>query len=1024
MTCAPLRQPFAGQSRNIETGKLATRKQDFNAHVSGADFTHCADQIKMNPPLSGALAGNDVQQTLELISIYGLNGTTYISIGNSTISGDYNVGDAITPTLESCFSAAFASARLANGGVVLIKAGSYTLSNTVNIPPGITILGESAGVIIDGQMYETPMFYINAAAAPVSVGYEQVSNINTKFGIRETRVCNIILIDNVNNTTGFSMNTVPMIRCSQGAVFSAEDVSFIGRINSLTPDATYRAIGHAVTLGTIYGTSLNVKNCYIDGVTSGIEFLGTDGSNDFLNISNTKIMYFGGDGSSTNSDRSAISTTVCNATINDNYFYGKNDLTFNARYGILIKNISVTNSNVARMSFVGNAGGLSDQTINESINKFVKVDYTGNIFGLLDNENSWGTTNGNTWSITVGDGVNSVGDITGPYALEYAISRSSSTIGGNIYVNYGVYTIMVGGTSVIKQSIIGVLGNSTNGLPIVQLDLTNPSCTTDIIGRSTLFLGPLVKNIKFNKTTSAITARSVTVGGLTATDSNREIKIENCSFINTGLIYASTSTEFQSSFRLGIEIENCVFYQDTGISNTLSCYIRDIPDNITIINSSFLGYGYALGIGDDGITSYTANTNCQVLINGCYFDEWNPSTGTSRIVSSINNLPTTRDRYIWIITSNKVSIKDTNIFGTNVSDNKFAPFSSSLLTPTGTTEYIYISSKNLLIDNCIIDGPNQTYSYVYGSTIYVHLPTMVVRQTDSLIIKNSKFRGNQPLLIGGDENGFTTPGAFIDISSSNFYNYAGYSVKSSNTLGISVASNYPITYGDGSVLSSIRIRGCTFNASNQFNSSNIYLSGVSVTEANVGAVLIKASGWNLVFDGNVIYSAGATNNTYNSAALSIEIYKNSTETYNSSTITNNLIEFYSNGNSSLSYNANISISGGYFNISNNTFIYSGVSPLSLQSGFMLIDSKTRDLKCNLICNNIFRAEDDPNGYAIYFYGNASTSGGGIFKNNTIGDEHFGFSGTITKLINYENIPGKWVIEWERVHESININGTF
>jgi hypothetical protein len=60
---------YTGSGRQIEGGMLATHKQDFNAHVTGGDWRHKADQVDMNPVLTAPYNGTDVQTVLsELVT--------------------------------------------------------------------------------------------------------------------------------------------------------------------------------------------------------------------------------------------------------------------------------------------------------------------------------------------------------------------------------------------------------------------------------------------------------------------------------------------------------------------------------------------------------------------------------------------------------------------------------------------------------------------------------------------------------------------------------------------------------------------------------------------------------------------------------------------------------------------------------------------------------------------------------------------------------------------------------------------
>ena len=87
-----VRTRFIGSGRKQEGGFLGTHKQDFEAHRTGGDWRHDAENINMNPVI-GPFPGDDVQETLELISTYvsGLsvqNLESVLSVGN--ISNSYS----------------------------------------------------------------------------------------------------------------------------------------------------------------------------------------------------------------------------------------------------------------------------------------------------------------------------------------------------------------------------------------------------------------------------------------------------------------------------------------------------------------------------------------------------------------------------------------------------------------------------------------------------------------------------------------------------------------------------------------------------------------------------------------------------------------------------------------------------------------------------------------------------------------------------------------------------------------------
>jgi hypothetical protein len=148
-------------------GGLATSRYDFQAHINGTNFRHTADQINvLNPSLVYGGATN-VEQALEdlngLSTIISNTGAGFIVVPDGynayhAANGTNNL-DPTIPTLDTFLNPLFALitagsplpanySRLQHGGVVLIKSGTYMVLNTIQVPVGITLLGEGAGTRI------------------------------------------------------------------------------------------------------------------------------------------------------------------------------------------------------------------------------------------------------------------------------------------------------------------------------------------------------------------------------------------------------------------------------------------------------------------------------------------------------------------------------------------------------------------------------------------------------------------------------------------------------------------------------------------------------------------------------------------------------------------------------------------------------------------------------------------------------------------------------------------------------------
>lgn len=163
-------------------GRLATDRYDFQDHLEGinppgfTDFRHTADQIDMNPPVLGG--ATTVQSTLNdvatFIAAQAGAGQGFVTVGSGydtyhNANGQQNF-DPNVPSLDTLLNPVFASIvafqaavaagsgnpppvttgfeRIKFGGIVVIEAGTYIVRQPINVPPGITLLGEGYGTKI------------------------------------------------------------------------------------------------------------------------------------------------------------------------------------------------------------------------------------------------------------------------------------------------------------------------------------------------------------------------------------------------------------------------------------------------------------------------------------------------------------------------------------------------------------------------------------------------------------------------------------------------------------------------------------------------------------------------------------------------------------------------------------------------------------------------------------------------------------------------------------------------------------
>lgn len=155
-------------------GRLATDRYDFEAHLEGRNpdagssyvhsFRHKASQIDIDNPSLVYGSPADVETALEnikgFIDIFSSIGQGFVTIGDGyntwhAANGNINydpaiesidgILNAVSTYLYSGVGGLTAYDRIKHGGIILIKAGTYIVKDTINIPPGLILLGEGYG---------------------------------------------------------------------------------------------------------------------------------------------------------------------------------------------------------------------------------------------------------------------------------------------------------------------------------------------------------------------------------------------------------------------------------------------------------------------------------------------------------------------------------------------------------------------------------------------------------------------------------------------------------------------------------------------------------------------------------------------------------------------------------------------------------------------------------------------------------------------------------------------------------------
>lgn len=369
-------------------GGLATSRYDFEGHVEGTAFRHNSSQIDVNPSVSiDGYVYFTVADTLTAIASSLANLETesiaqgFITVGDgydtyASANGDTNFDNTV-PSLDTLLNPIFTAitqyqttgdissiptgySRIKDGGIVVIKAGTYIIANTVQIPPGFTLVGEGFGTKIVNatslNLAATPPSVVSPGApvfqaladstrtiyyAPFGGADAAVAGAANVFMFaRETRIWNMVICDNFVEPTTLNVpstapqnTTAALIRQDAGSSLFLYGVSLIGRVNFSSGQVVSAATAFALALNTSLpyptGTMLKIDNCFIDGFSVPVQWLSNPGVSaplnpDLLSITNSKIRGFGylSGNSSSAIDNSIIVMNDNNANIANNYIYG------------------------------------------------------------------------------------------------------------------------------------------------------------------------------------------------------------------------------------------------------------------------------------------------------------------------------------------------------------------------------------------------------------------------------------------------------------------------------------------------------------------------------------------------------------------------------------------------------------------------------------------------------------------------------------------------------------------------------
>lgn len=1015
------RLPFVGSGRLQEGGALATRKQDFVSHIQGVEGRHTADMTDMNPPIP-ALTGSTVQdQMTNLAQLLFDAGTGFVSIGNAGPDGyqgpdgyalgSYNINTIETPTLEEAFQAAFLDYRLKGGGIILVLPGTYVLTSTVEVPPGITIMGENAGTLIIGQMANQSMFLIDGYAQDFDIGGDSGTGVillNTGSNFWKNKFVNIMLSDNLGGeilSGDASMTSVPMISLTKGANLECSNVTFMGRLNAgsiIFRGKTQAAIG--TTSGNSFGTTLTCDHCFFDGFKTAINFNPSSGDKDFLNVTNCKIRVYGAEsiGAPITGDP-AISATLCNASITNNYYIGAGTWTnvflYFSSSGGSTSNVKVT---------VSNNTGSPTSTVTSSICKNNSgITFSSSIVG-----NNWGNDISNPWFIVVGTTAEPIGDINGPNAINIILQMANSNnFYATVIVNPGTYNVTGNADTSFNWTKLKFIGNK-NGkkYPIFSINLT--SSVPDALGNNFLVLGNYIESIQFKN--GQLSTPSI-VPSFNATSNSTQtpahfLHIKDCIFTDVSLrlmdIGSAPFTDTSSiTAKLHIIIEDCDFRQTGSFSDNLSL-CSPIADTIKIINCNFSGNGYALCVGDTTYSSAIIANN-SLLIENCTFD-LSGSTITGTPPSGAYNYINVNSLF------GKVLIKNCQAI-TSLTLENASPIDTGLTSTGSFSKFIYIIARDTEVVDSIINGPVQAFT---DSAIDYNMPSIFIESTNSVRVLNTKFYGGSlPLQLGGDN--FTKGAVFVQ----------GCEFSGTNTAGqytqLDIDFNYTTVV---STKYTIIVKDNVFKGSTVTDKLVRHTNMTSGAYDAHGVVQIYANNYDVIFSDNKIQTtipvspadythySGTVINCYDSTInsgsrpCSVTVHDNNiniTNLYFSGSASNTATDLWIKS-------ADVKIHNNYFQLYN--FAAFGPTVTTNLAGCLYINTLPVNTYSDaIVTDNSFSSRDNfgasTTGTAILVGGFIiidSVSGKGRIINNSFSDKTL--DGTNPAIVlDQTSAPNNWII---------------
>jgi len=801
-----VRTRFTGSGREREGGFSGTHKQDFVAHVTGGDWRHIANHIDMFPTLPAPLNGANVQSTLENVgtNFLGHVGGTLLRhtadqidmnlplalypaptiqatlelMANTIGQGFITIGDGYgtgypRKDLYDAFQWAFAQSRIAGkGGIIVVKAGDYVLRRTVVVPNGFTIWGEPGGSRIVSEVTSGPAFDFAFSLDREDIG---TGTISSAVSSRMSRMWNLTIFDNKDGNVssgGPSSPGSPLILMEEGCELILENVTLVGRFtgSSITASGIQVAPSNGATPYQT-PTILRMNQCFIDAVGNGVlfdPFLRPDICE--LVIDKTRARTY-----SLYPNQFFVKSGVGKVMLSNNYHLGVTPTGYATPSGFLNLTNPYTFVQDAFISLIGNKGGLDivdapATNKDQSRIKFIVDNRVGSgvTYKASDIGNSWGAVTGNPWYVIIGDGTHSMGDITGPYALEIVSSLSSteqdalnSRTEQIIIANPGQY-IVNGPLKVTK--LIGNVTATDVGLARKVTVILNSDQQILSSGVYENFVGK-AENIQFVGLNTPQRVNSY------LTDPQDETIFRNVSFVDC--------CAYIENNRRSV-VENCFFGQTGAFFDFVSLAIT--TDGTCVVNNcKFEGVGYALS---------QTSWHGEVYLSNCTFDPQGNGIDSSikTAVSStykIRNIDPLYSQSKYIVVGR---------FSRNVKVDKVFVNGTNVLVDPGMlglySAHIEFTSDDFLsVTNSRFWGPDQ----IYNST--APIITCDVSAQESIVFNDNQVVGALPLQISDFSiSTGSILGSNISICGNDITHYPSTSNLVATALSLDLAISGGITF--------------------------------------------------------------------------------------------------------------------------------------------------------------------------------------------------------------------------------------